>query len=248
MLDIEEFRAIPTSTGLTPEYSKEYKSKGYLDCLQISIDQLRGKKILDVGCGGGSSVKEALSQGLDYYGVDIIPAINTNSRKPPNMSVEIFNLVRIKIKQKQTELSKLIKEYPDRIIAVDAGKSLPFRDDSFDFVLSHLAMPGYTRNMNEVVISLLEMIRVAKGEVIFSGGWDDENEESNGLVSIGVEPDDFYFPLKSFLEDLKEFGINYKLLNSRKFLSTSSLHIDISKKNNQLMNDNRTLFVSKYSK
>ncbi|MDP2632201.1 MAG: methyltransferase domain-containing protein [Candidatus Curtissbacteria bacterium] len=63
--------------------------------------------------------------------------------------------------------------YPDRFKIADATEHMPFPDSSFDVVLACLSLPNYARNPQEVINSILEMIRVAKEKVVFTTSFPD---------------------------------------------------------------------------
>lgn len=72
-------------------------------------------RVLDLGCGRGTTVLKLLALGFDAYGVDIDPEPIRNGR---NIFIQSGHS-------------------PDkRLLVISAGEKLPFNDDFFDVVLS----------------------------------------------------------------------------------------------------------------
>ncbi len=147
--------------------------------------------VLDIGCGNGRHLVEALDFGLKSYGVDA--------------SAELLDICRTK-----TE---------GRAGLVRSGiKSLPFKDRSFDNVI-YIAAIHHLKN--ERVKSLKESKRVLKesGDILISAWareldrWDLKEEEQDVIVPWHREDgeiiDRFYhlYRLDELKEDVEESGL-----------------------------------------
>ena len=62
------------SSPLFPYEQKKKDLKRYLEKLKLTEDDLRGKRILDLGCGEGNFVKECIDKKItnDIFGIDIL--------------------------------------------------------------------------------------------------------------------------------------------------------------------------------
>ncbi len=216
--DINEFRGAISNRGLTKEYSPG-ELTGIIDPLCLTENELRGK-VLDVGTGGGQTVAEGGDKNKDIVGVDIIPA-QTNP----------------KTLWRREHLVAIAKKYPWRIVASDAAKALPFKDDAFDTVISHMGLPAYARSPKEVATSIFEMVRVAKKHVVFTS-W--SGKGYNGLINLGGFNKVLLFPMQAFLENLSKAGVSYeeKVYQAR----IPSIHLDVGKKDNDLLGQLRKEF------
>ncbi len=213
-VDVGKF-GVSSNRGLTSDYSEGGKS-GILCLLNLGWKDLVGKKTLDVCVGGGNTVSQAMIAGLDYTGIDILPGLKDSGN----------------INWRRKQLERMAARFPGRIIAADVVISLPFKDNCFDLVLSSMGMPLYAKNGREATQSILEMIRVSKGKVVFSGGWPDEGDEDpGGFVFIGGEDNLTAFPLKELLDSLAKVGITYTLQAYEDMTSFwRSIHLDVSQK------------------
>ncbi|MEK7555448.1 MAG: methyltransferase domain-containing protein [Patescibacteria group bacterium] len=102
---------------------------------EIKFDSLKGKKVLEIGCGIGTDGLEFVKAGADYTGIDI-------SEKS------------VKLAKTNFELSGFSSE---NILLADA-ENLPFSDNTFDFIYS-CGVLHHTPNISK---SLSEIYRVLK--------------------------------------------------------------------------------------
>jgi len=71
----------------SPEEARELTFKRYLESLDLDLEKLKGKKILDLGCGEeGEFVVKAREKGLDVWGLDL----KINKEKIPSQYRKYF--------------------------------------------------------------------------------------------------------------------------------------------------------------
>lgn len=204
-IDVENYRGLATDRGLSSQLNRRdgYPGRGVFEILSIGMDDLAGKRVLDVGVGGGRALEHAMEVGLDYHGVDILPLVDANN---------LAENKRQNVLEMQRRFLDTSEKFPGRLTAADfCTESIPFEDNSFDVVLSAKALPGYARDPNEARLAINNMIRLAREKVIINGGW---NEKSNpsGLVYLGGGGGElFAFRMKEYLDSLSERGITYQL-------------------------------------
>lgn len=230
----QEYRGLVTNRGLTRELNIRDRKPavGSLDMLGLSIDEIVGKKVLDVGVGGGQSLIHAMELGIDYHAVDILPEIDTSSTDSL--------LGRINVQSMQKKLASVMEKYPDRVKVADFCKeNPPYDESSFDVVMSAGSLPGYARSGQEVIRSILNMVKVAKEKAIFSYGWN-KIKNPQGIVTFDKGKSGFKFRMKEFLDILGECGVSYNLRSEASSSSESdrsmiSIHLDVKNKNTNLL-------------
>lgn len=107
----------------------------------VPFDGLKGKKVLDVGCGAGVDLARFAKGGADVTGVDLAESAITLARK----NFEIQGL--------------------KGDLRVASGESLPFPDDSFDYVFAH-GVVQYTADDQKLVDECRRVVKPG-GEVLF---------------------------------------------------------------------------------
>jgi len=147
--------------------------------------------ILDMGCGNGRHLLEALDNNLEVYGVDA--------------SIELLNICKHKVEENL------------ELVRADV-KSLPFEDGSFDNII-YIATIHHLKQGR--VKSLEEARRVLRdgGRILVSGwareldGWDFEEEKQDVIVpwhrEDGEVIDRFYhlYRLDELKEDVSKSGL-----------------------------------------
>ncbi len=100
-----------------PEMRTAYEVKSYLQEVGLTMNDLRGKKLLDIGAGTGYFVKEAVRHGVDAYAIDILPPDSSGHlpRSEPIVPAEIPTFVQ------------------------GSAYQLPFADNTFDVIVSRYA-------------------------------------------------------------------------------------------------------------
>lgn len=106
----------------------------YAPAMSIEEGALATLRVLDVGCGAGDSMCEELqlrqvSQPVEMVGIDIDEEVLAQGRK----------------------------NYPEFLFVCAKGEHLPFPDESFDAVISRVAMPYM-----DIPVTLHEMRRILK--------------------------------------------------------------------------------------
>jgi len=156
----------------------------YEQALGISRERLLGKKVLDVGSGGGSFLRECAKLGIDAIGID-----------PVYASVFGVNMLGrpYKIDILKSETVSLANKYGAKIVA-GVHEALPFKEDTFDFVLGCYSSVAYAaqnyadlKQREQAVKRMVEeTIRVLKpgGEArITLSANNSDVEEVKGLVN-----------------------------------------------------------------
>lgn len=201
--------------------NRHLKDRGYgtLDLLSLTPSNLLGKKILDIGIGGGRAVEEAVEMGIDVVGFDILPTYTSlDIEKIAQYDARDARLVRENLRKLKT-----VAKRTKRVVAGDATKTLPFANNTFDFTVSCFALPEYSKTEIQAKTAIDEMIRVSWEKAVFTLG-----TFSNGKAVYGIEPNQFEFDLLAYLNSLRNKGISYEFKTSS--IGEISVHIDVSKK------------------
>ncbi len=101
---------------------------------QISGTPLRGKKMLDIGCGWGAFVIAALEMGIDACGCDV--------------DKEVLEVATLRSK---------LHQVPENYFTAPAEK-LPFSDEEFDYVQCNTVL----EHVSDVSLAIKELVRVLK--------------------------------------------------------------------------------------
>lgn len=122
----------------------EVEATSDLKDLGLSWEQLKGKKVLDIGAGPGVIAEVAKKKGIEVVSLDMNPEMWKSEGK------QIFDVPYVK---------------------ADAEK-LPFQDKSFDFVISHAGPLTLGSSKEFIIEALREAKRVLKpsGEIHFGPG------------------------------------------------------------------------------
>jgi ubiquinone/menaquinone biosynthesis C-methylase UbiE len=131
----------------------------------VPFDGLKGKRVLDVGCGAGVDLVRFAKGGAEVTGVDLAESAITLARK----NFEIQGL--------QADLR------------VASGESLPFPDDAFDYVFAH-GVVQYTADDQKLVDECRRVLKPG-GEVVFQVynriSW---LNALSKVMKVGLEHDD----------------------------------------------------------
>jgi SAM-dependent methyltransferase len=128
-------------------YDEDVKSNAYNAHLEFPatsslVPDVDGKRVLDAGCGTGGYTAWLLDQGASVVGVDVSEEMLAKARETVDGRADLQR--------------------------ADLGAPLPFDDDSFDGVLSALAL-GYVRAWRETFAEFSRVLRPG-GFLVFSVG------------------------------------------------------------------------------
>ncbi len=181
---------------------------GSLADLGMGKNELYNKSVCEIGLGAGISLYEIdahnrnnPTQAIRYVGVDILLQIPDDRLSERNLFIK-------------SELERAVQAFPSLFQSSNVLYGIDQPTDSFDYVISHYGMPEYANDQTEVVNIIFEMIRVAKEQVIFTGGWLDEDFEGlkAGAYRFGGTAGDFEsfpFKLKKCIEELEQVGVTH---------------------------------------
>lgn len=125
--------------------------------LGISLEVLKGKKVLDIGSGLNQFAQDLKQENLDLTSIDMFYTLTPEERK------EVFC-------ELSPESSETVKKSLDRMVAKDKdshlvggrAESLPFLDEMFDVVLAEYSMPHYAESRKSMRNFFFEVTRVLK--------------------------------------------------------------------------------------
>lgn len=143
----------------------------------IDIYELRdGHRILDVGCGKGFLLKDLLleNKNLNVFGLDISQYAINNSEE------EVFGRIHL-----------------------GTAESLPFPDDSFDFVISLNTIHNFKRN--NAIKAVKEIERVSRGKSFIQVD-SFYNEKQKEIFESWVLTAEYYDYPEEWLKLYKEAG------------------------------------------
>jgi len=149
-----------------------------LDELGLSPEMLRDKAVLDLGSGGA-----LFAEGIK----DNYPDLNI---KVVSLDPKYSNPEHLKRKVMPGEDATIERIGNKEILAVSAvAESLPFKDESFDIVISNCAVPYYQDDDRIKEASILEIIRVLKpgGEARITMVVDNDEKILRGVVDASSD-------------------------------------------------------------
>lgn len=129
------------------EYQKsrdeKQKSRLYNEFLEVpsmikAVGKIKGKKLLDIGCGAGVHIKHYLKLGAKCFGIDL--------------SETMIELAR--------------RNCPRAEFKVGSMTKLPYENNSFDIVTASLSI-DYVKNLNEVLKEINRVLKRG-GKLYFS--------------------------------------------------------------------------------
>ena len=91
-----------TYQKIAPEFAqRHFNSKFWLPEYRIFKKLIKGKKVLDVGCGPGRDAKFFVKNKFDYLGVDYSPAmIRVAKRRVPKGKFKVMDMTRLRFPEK----------------------------------------------------------------------------------------------------------------------------------------------------
>lgn len=147
--------ALKPENLIIPEQQREQSASEILADLDLKLEDLRGKNVLDIGAGNAKIAKAANKQGA-----------------------KVFSL--------EHDLDFVRKEFSDfsekdaNYVQAKADK-MPFKDESFDLLISHGGPPNISDNKNEIEAVVNEGHRVLRQ----GGEW----RIGHGYLSAGAFSD-----------------------------------------------------------
>ncbi len=131
----------------------------YFQDLDISIEFLKGKKILDIGSGLNQFAKDLRKYNLDLVSIDAFYALTPEQREEvfEELSPENFKIVK-------KDLDRITRKKKDSQLVGGLAEFLPFADESFDVVLAEFSMPNHAESFNQARDSFFEIARVLKSK------------------------------------------------------------------------------------
>lgn len=131
----------------------------YFKHLDISLEFLKGKKILDIGSGLNQFAKDLRKYNLNLVSIDTFYALTPEQREEV---FEELNPQNFKIVKK--DLDRITKNKKDSQLVGGLAESLPFADESFDIVLAEFSLPNHAESFNQVRDFFFEIARVLKSK------------------------------------------------------------------------------------
>ncbi len=137
-MDIENYtKNVYNKHGKQYQETREQKHKDRvfnefleLPCMLDAVGNIKGKRLLDVGCGAAVHIKKYLSKGAVCYGMDISEAM--------------------------IEMAK--KNCPDVEFKVGSMKTLPYKNSFFDIVTASLSI-DYIKNQIPVFKEIARVLK-----------------------------------------------------------------------------------------
>lgn len=157
----------------------------YFDQSGYNLDDLKGKKIMDLGSGSGNFSIQARKLGLDIVPVDPMYAFKSGR-----------DLLKKTIENNEKSLTKKFlgffnnKQISDNRAVGAQSKNLPFKDGTFDRILEVYSAFHYCTSEEDVERTLAESLRVLKngGEIsVASINGNIESLEDDEIIDIDGE-------------------------------------------------------------
>lgn len=129
----------------------------YFKDLDISVEFLEGKKILDIGSGLNRFARDLKKHNLDIVSVDAFYALTPEQRE------EVFDeLTPNNFKTLKKDLDRITRPQKDSELVGGMAESLPFMSETFDVVLAEFSLPNHAETFEQVRDFLFEVARVLK--------------------------------------------------------------------------------------
>ncbi len=177
------FNKIALIYGMFFDFQLRYFTK-IQEKVSSEIDFSKYESVLDIGCGTGALCKTFYEKGFEVVGVD------------PSKGM-------------LAQANKKLKNLPIKLIHIVPGEPLPFKDKSFDIVITSYVAHGLKKD--ERIQLYNEMKRLSKKLVIIH----DYNENRALLTSIVecLENGDYFNFIKIAEKEMKEVFDEVKKIN-----------------------------------
>lgn len=131
------------------------RGQEYVRDLKLNIEELGGKMVLDIGAGTRGFAKYLEEERIEAEVYSLDPVFLIRRKKEAAAGNRGY-------------LSKAFKDtdtpnIKDRTI-IGLGEAIPFKDETFDYVLSEYALPQYAYSREQISNFFSEVIRVVKKE------------------------------------------------------------------------------------
>lgn len=167
----------------------------YLAYFNLKIDEMRNKKILDVGAGAGIFSKHALKKGLDVTPVDPLYFL------PEGRDLYEKSTGSSWIERQYMKFMKIQTENPQAFAEI--AQNLSFKSKSFDMLFSVYSSYFYELEMSELEKTFNESMRVLKpGGKLFLFPFIDL--KSAGIHLLQGDGETFAKPNTDFMNFLRE--------------------------------------------
>ncbi len=123
----------------------------YLAYFDLKVDDLKDKKILDVGAGSAYFAKDAKNYGVNVTALDPMYLLERGRQK--FFQEKVWQRIKRFLTGKE-------KDLPAAVAAI--GEELPFKDGSFDLITSVYSAYHHTENKVSLKKNILEAVRVLK--------------------------------------------------------------------------------------
>lgn len=172
----------------------------YFHDLDISLEFLKGKKVLDIGSGLNQFAKNLQVYNLDLVSIDAFYALTPEQREEvfEELTPENFKIVK-------KDLDRITRKKKDSQLVGGLAEFLPFADESFDVALAEFSMPNHSESFGQTRDFFFEIARVlkSKGEArIYPMRF-------RKIYELGP---DIQQKTESALNELREKGFNIKIV------------------------------------
>ena len=140
--------------------------KHYLAMFDLQVDDLKGRRILDIGAGSANFSKDAKKEGIDVTAIDPL----YKYKEGRNLIKDYKYVEENRLEKFHRVLSMLSRKkgfLPNAVAAL--GEQLPFRDESFDMVCSIYSSFHYATTPEIIYRNFEEQLRVlTKGGSLYT--------------------------------------------------------------------------------
>lgn len=165
------------------DYQVKYYRK-ILSKIKNEVDITQYKKVLDLGCGTGALSYVLQELGLEVTGVDPSSGMLIQARKK-------------------------LKGTPVELVKIHPGKKMPFKDNSFDLVISSYVIHGLKAKEREELYR--ELCRISNGKIVFH----DYNEKRSIITDIAefLENGDYFNFIKVAKSEMEKHFRDVKVVD-----------------------------------
>ncbi len=174
------------------EYAPTARGRNeHFEDLDLNIEQLKGKKILDIGSGLNQFANELRDESLNITSLDPFYALSEEEQK------QLYRDRNYEDGDRQLgwQIDQLRRGNRASDLVAGRSEALPFQDETFDLIISHYGSPFYAEDATKIRLFFQEIKRVLKngGEIRIYPSWIRvSNSEKNtalrkSLVDLGAD-------------------------------------------------------------